>query len=316
MSVCAPVIVFAFNRAEPLRLVFNRLALAEKVEGRRIYVYIDGARNTKDVPKINAVVEVVRDMQLKRLPNIIIRKRENNLGCQKNISSAISEVLLEHGRGIVVEDDVLVSKTFLSYMDEALELYADDTRIWGINGHQCPYMILPAGFKGDVYLSPRNLCTGWATWKNRWECIDFEIKDWPEFIKDIDNVKKLTAAGNDIEDMLKKHYKGELNSWALPCTYYMIKHEMFVLEPRYSLTKNVGFGLEAVHCDNVEMVWRHQKYYNFSPKLTRHINPDPSVLKRFRYVYNDPRLFWRIVRKLFRMYKALTPTNNDPINIG
>lgn len=315
MNNLAPVAVFAFNRPEPLRLVLERLSTAEKVDDRVIYVYVDGARSENDAPKIEAVVEVIEEIRLKRLRNIIVRHRKKNLGCQKNISSAITEVLREHDRIIVVEDDVLVSKTFLAYMDEALELYAGDNRIWGINGHQCPYLFLPIGFKDDVYLSPRNLCTGWATWRNRWEQVDFEIKDWPEFIREQRNVDRLTAAGNDIRRMLEMHYDGKLNSWALPCTYYMVKHGMFVVEPRHSLTKNVGFGLESVHCGNVEMVWGHQKYYNFRPNLKKDIEPNMLVLKRFRYVYNDPRLFWRIVRKLFRVYKGITPIHNNPIDV-
>ena len=311
----APVVVFAFNRAAPLKLVFERLALAEDVLDRDIIVYVDGARNGKDVEKINSVLDVISAYKDNLLPNIILRERECNLGCQKNISSAVSEVLENYGRIIVVEDDVLVSKTFLRYMDDALSLYEKDMRIWGINGHQCPYMYLPFCFKGDVYLSPRNLCTGWGTWKNRWRQVDFEIKDWKEFINVEENAEKLAAAGNDIRGMLEKHYSGTLNSWAMPCTYYMVKNGLFVIEPRLSLTKNVGFGLESVHCTNSEMAWGHQKYYNFRPRLEPDIQPNPSVLKRFRYVYNDPRLFGRIVRKLYRIFKGATPMHNEPMDI-
>lgn len=310
----APVVVFAFNRAAPLKLVFERLALAEDVLDRDIIVYVDGARDEKDVEKINSVLEVIIASKNSLLPNITLRKRECNLGCQKNISSAISEVLEKYGRIIVVEDDVLVSKTFLKYMDDSLSLYENDMRIWGVNGHQCPYMFLPMGFTDDVYLSPRNLCTGWGTWKNRWDQIDFQIKDWPQFIANRGKAKRLFAAGWDLKAMLDKQYVGRLNSWALPCTYYMVKNHMYVVEPRHSLTKNIGFGLEAVHCKNVESAWGHQKYYNFRPRLIKQINNNPQVMKRFCYVYNDPRLIMRIVRKLIRMYKALTPFNNEPID--
>lgn len=311
----APVVIFAFNRHEPLKMVLERLACADGVSERDLIVYIDGPRNESDVRKVNLVLGVIESFRKASLPNIEIRRRERNLGCQKNISSAIGEVLSAYGKIIVIEDDVLVSKYFLRYMDDALTLYENDTRIWGVNGHQCPYMRLPIGFKEDVYLSPRNLCTGWGTWKNRWEKVDFLIKDWPQFIAYKENVEKIYAAGWDIKAMLDKHYKGKLNSWALPCTYYMVKHDMYVIEPRYSLTKNVGFGLESVHCGNIESVWGHQKYYDYRPCLVAQICIDAGIMRRFRYVYNDPRIVSRIVRKLMRMYKFWTPLHNEPIDL-
>ena len=311
-----PVVVFAFNRSEPLKMVLDRLSCAEGVLERDLIVYIDGPRNESDAKKIESVFSVVEVFKKSTLPNIEVRKRERNLGCQRNISSAISEVLAAYGRIIVVEDDVLVSRYFLRYMDDALTLYENDTRIWGVNGHQCPYMRLPMDFKGDVYLSPRNLCTGWGTWKDRWNKVDFQIKDWPQFIADKDNAQKICSAGWDIKAMLDKHYKGKLNSWALPCTYYMVKHDMYVVEPRYSLTKNVGFGLESVHCGNIESVWGHQKYYNYQPHLIKQVEPDSCVMRRFRYVYNDPRILPRIIRKLLRIYKFWTPMHNEPIDLN
>ena len=215
----------------------------------------------------------------------------------------------------MVEDDVLVSKTFLKYMDDALSLYENDMRIWGVNGHQCPYMRVPSSYKADVYLSPRNLCTGWATWRDRWDPVDFQIKDWPEFIKNPVNAAKIESAGWDIRAMLEKHYVGQLNSWALPCTYYMVKNDLHVIEPRLSLTKNIGFGIDSVHCNNVEMAWRHQKYYNFHPTLDVDIKPEARILQRFKYVYNDPRMLWRVYRKLIRMAKAMTPIHLQPIDL-
>lgn len=310
----APVVVFAFNRDKPLKFVLARLASAEAVLERDIIVYIDGARNKDDEKKINAVLDVVNNYKATSLRNIAIQKRESNLGCQHNISSAISEVLSRYGKIIVIEDDVLISRFFLRYMDEALALYEDNKKIWGINGHQCPYMRVPSSYQADVYLSPRNLCTGWATWRDRWDPVDFQIKDWPEFIKNPANIAKLESAGWDIRAMLEKHYIGRLNSWALPCTYYMVKNNLYVVEPKLSLTKNIGFGIESVHCNNVEMAWRHQKYYNFHPLLDACVKPDPRILRRFKYVYNDPRLLGRAYRKLIRMAKAMTPMHLHPID--
>lgn len=307
-----PVVVFAFNRAEQLQFVLKRLSLADEVLNRDIIVYLDGDRSEKDMPKTSAVLRVVEQFKRTELPNIEIRKREKNYGCQKNISGAITDVLAEYEKIIVVEDDVLVSKYFLRYMDAALEFYKEDKRIWGINGHQCPYMRIPKSYPYDIYLSPRNLCTGWGTWKDRWENVDLKIADYKEFLFDADNRLKLDSAGIDIKRMLDLHYVGNLNSWALPCTYYMVKNNMFVIEPRRSLTKNVGFGTESVHCSGDEEMWSHQKYYNFNPRLVKDIEPEPKIISRFKFVYNDPRLVHRVIRKIQRIIKRFQSFNNCP----
>lgn len=310
-----PVAVFAFNRAEQLQFVLKRLSLADEVLDRDIIVYLDGDRSEKDVPKTSAVLRVVEQFKRNELPNIEIRKREKNYGCKKNISGAITDILAKYERIIVVEDDVLVSKYFLRYMDEALEFYKDDMRIWGINGHQCPYMRIPKSYAHDVYLSPRNLCTGWGTWRNRWEGVDFAVKDWPEFVGVKENYERVMEAGWDIKYMLDLYCAGRLTSWALPCTYHMIKNGLFMIEPKYAQTKNIGFGVESIHCESSNMAWSRQKYYNHLPRLVEGILPDPLVLRKFRYVYQDPRILHRVVRKLYRMWCGLLPLNNEPIQL-
>lgn len=311
----APVAVFAFNRPEPLSLVLERIAKADSVASRDIIIYIDGPRNARDVPKIAETVNVINSFAKTVLPNIIIRQREVNLGCQNNISSAITEVVAAYGKVVVVEDDVLISRHFLRYMDEALEMYEHDQRIWGINGHQCPYMRLPRTYKDDIYLSPRNLCTGWGTWDDRWNKVDMDITDWKAFISSKKNVERLILAGCDLMRLLSLHYDRKLNSWALPCTYYMVKHGLYMVEPRYSLTKNVGFGIDSVHNPKLEMAWLHQKYYNFHPDLDINIKPSSEVLDKFRYVFNDNRILHRITRKLYRLFMGLTDEHNTPIDL-
>ena len=312
MTKNIPIVVFAYNRATQLRMVLERLVDAENIERHDVIVYIDGPKRERDVEGVAQVEQAVKQVRENRLPRLEIVRREKNYGCQKNISTAITSVINQYGCVIVVEDDVLVSRTFLTYMDAALEFYKDDERIWGVNGHQCPYMRIPQSYPYDIYLSPRNLCTGWATWADRWNGVDFEIRDWPDFIANAENRQRVENAGIDIRDMLDKHYRGKLNSWALPCTYYMIKNNLYMIEPRRPLTKNVGFGIESVHCGNREEMWAHQKYYNFLPNLVRDILSEPKIMSQFKYVYNDPRLLHRIIRKGQRIFKSWQPLFNYP----
>ena len=134
MNGFAPVLVVGFNRPLMIRETLLNLAACDEIEKHEIYVCVDGPRSQKDEAKVGEVLKTVNDVFAKsRLsPNII--KRESNLGGVKNMRSAIDEVLGMHGRAIIVEDDILVSRTFLQYMESALRHFQDDDRVWAING--------------------------------------------------------------------------------------------------------------------------------------------------------------------------------------
>lgn len=311
----APLVIIAFTRDVLLRRVLERLMEASGVGGRSIFVYIDGPRKDADLDGIDRVCRVVKEMQEKYRVGINVVQREVNYGCQKNISSAISEVINKFGRVIVVEDDVLVSRTFFSYLDAALEYYEKDHRIWSINAYQSPYMKVPRGVDGDLYLSPRNLCLGWGTWADRWNKVDFEIKDWPSFKDDPDRMRSLNEAGIDLAGMMDKHYAGQLNSWAVPCTYYMVKNNLFSVEPRFSLTKNIGFGAQdSVHTGCRNLIYEKQCYYNFNPRL-KTIAPDERVLKRIKYNSSPRGLIDRVYRKCKRELLRFGGNKDNPIDI-
>jgi hypothetical protein len=59
-------------------------------------------------------------------------------GLAGSIIDGVSQVLGSHGRVVVVEDDLLLSPHFLSYMNDGLALYADDERVASIHGYRYP----------------------------------------------------------------------------------------------------------------------------------------------------------------------------------
>src|SRR5260370_30670471 len=75
------------------------------------------------------------------------------------------EVLSQHERVIVLEDDIVVSPFFLSYMNGALSLYEDEPRVASIHAYVYPIKEpLPETF----FLRGAD-CWGWATWRRGWE---------------------------------------------------------------------------------------------------------------------------------------------------
>ena len=169
---CAPIVMISYNRPDLVRLSMNNVALANGCDNHDIFMFIDGPRNEEDRIRQDEIYAIVESYK-KRLSKLTIIRRERNYGCRDNIVDAISTIITKYGKAIIIEDDILISRTFLDYMDEALDFYRDDKSIWSINAYQSPNLKIPSDYPHDVYLNPINMCWGWGTWEDRWKQVDF-----------------------------------------------------------------------------------------------------------------------------------------------
>ena len=139
----------------------------------------------------------------------------------------------------MLEDDIITSKYFLKFMNEALDFYKDEQNIYSISGYNFPIKI-PQSYKHKVFVSPRTSSWGWATWKDRWEKAIWK----PENVLDIKNLNKLNnivdKVGKDIAPMLLKSIEGRNNSWAVKWVYTNIKYNALTIFPVKSFVKNIG----------------------------------------------------------------------------
>jgi len=60
-------------------------------------------------------------------------------------------------------------------MNEALEFYKDEPKVWHISGWNYP--IDPEGLP-DTFLWRAMNCWGWATWADRWQYFQREPENW------------------------------------------------------------------------------------------------------------------------------------------
>ncbi|MCS2404710.1 hypothetical protein NXY31_07810 [Bacteroides salyersiae] len=117
----------------------------------------------------------------------------------------------KYGKAIVLEDDLTCTPNFLSYINQALDYYEHDKRIFSICGYGLKIK-KPIGYSSDVYLSKRSSSWGWATWKDRWEQVDWEIQDWKELVNNKKQQKAFNKNGSDMYSMLKGYMEGKNHS--------------------------------------------------------------------------------------------------------
>ncbi len=147
---------------------------------------------------------------------------------------------------IVLEDDLVPSKNFLQFMNQTLRAYQNESNVFSVAGYNYPFNI-KNNEKYDVYFLPRPCSTGWATWKDRWVDLDWEIKDFQDFSKDKVAIDKFKEGGTDIFQMLKRQQAGEIDSWAIRWSYNLFRKQSLTAYPILSKIKNIGFSDQATN---------------------------------------------------------------------
>lgn len=241
----APIVVFGFNRPDALRNTISSLLLNEEAKDSDLFVFVDGPREGKVGEKEK--VEKVRDFvkAVTGFKSLHYTFSENNRGLASSIIEGVNLVVNQYGRVIVLEDDLVLMPNFLSYMNQGLERYEHEEKVFSVCGDA--YKVdFPKDYEYDAYLYTRSDSWGWATWKDRWNTVDWELKDWDAVEKNRVEFKKYQ--GSDVFRMLKGWKTGQNNSWAIRFCYAQFVQRKYTVLPNRSLVKNAGYGGTGTHC--------------------------------------------------------------------
>lgn len=243
----APVVMFVYNRADHFMKTYEALSKCEGAKDTDLFVFSDGAKSDKDREKVNsvrmAVHEAIREAKFRTMKVI---ESPVNRGLAKSVIAGVTQILDEYGKVIVVEDDCTPSPYFLNYMNQCLDYYEDDIRIGSIAGFT-PAINFPKDYKKDVFVAYRSCSWGWATWKNRWENVDWELKNMKAFYRNPKLIQKLNSNGKDRFIRLYRQTKGNGSSWSVRFGAHLVRNNQLTVYPRYSYIQNIGCDESGVH---------------------------------------------------------------------
>lgn len=294
----SPVVIFAYNRPDHLRKTAESLALNTLAKESNLYIYIDGPKKEADIEKVGEVKYIAH--HLTGFESIQIVESQVNNGLAKSVISGITEIINISGKVIVVEDDLVTSPHFLSYMNNALRFYESDRRVMSISAYNYPPSLfeIPANYHKDVFYSLRNSSWGWGTWKDRWERVDWSVADYNDFIRDGQSLRDFNRGGEDLARMLRMQQEGRINSWAIRFSYAHYKHNAYSVAPVFSYVNNIGHDGSGTHTR------KSNRYANDlglakSEIKFEYLEPDQGVLKSFARVFRK-NIFYKMVRGIYR----------------
>ncbi len=244
-----PLALFTYNRPAHTRRALTALAACSRLDDVEVVLYSDAPKRPEQSEAVRATRAILRDFAASRPARIV--ERSHNLGLAGSIAGSVSELTAEHGRVIVLEDDLVVAPDFLNYMIKALEVYDADERVLQVSGCLITGAVHAPQ---DVLFMPVTTTWGWATWARAWKHYRPETVEPSLIDRDPAFRRRFTldGAGEAYVGMLRDRLAGENDSWGILWWYCVARAAGQVLYPRKSLVWNGGFDNSGVHCGGTE----------------------------------------------------------------
>lgn len=309
----APIALFVYNRPEHTRHTIEALRENLLASESTLHVFADGAKpgtSEEGLQRITEVREIVNHIEGFR--EVIPHLSEENRGCAKSIINGVTSVVQQYGRVIVVEDDIETIPQFLSFMNNALDEYEADKRVWTIGGMNVD-INLPKQYtdKHDLYLVHRSCSWGWATWANRWTDIDWEVRDADQFFSNPKAMRRFDRGGEGMSQMLRDQLDGKIDAWDIVWDYHIFKHNGYCLRPVKSFTRNIGMDGSGTHYNDECSVDAQAPLFDSNKdtlRLEPYLRPNREVQRIFYNYWSDTPKFSlstqlkREIKKMLRQW--------------
>lgn len=239
-----PVLFLMFNRKEVALRAFESI---RSYRPERLYIAADGPRADRagEAEKCAGVRDAVMAM-VDWGCEVETIFRDTNWGCAKSNYDSISRFFEKEEYGIIIEDDVIVSRDFYKACEELLPRYAGAAGISEISA----FNPVASGRKPNKFVLSNDLCCcGWASWRRAWKMMDMDMKAWPAFPK-----AKLIKAFGLFKGLMMNHYwnwgyrhRDSWQSWASRWCFCQLAGESHTLVPDVNLALNIGMEIEGAH---------------------------------------------------------------------
>ena len=312
MNNLAPIVLFTYSRLDTLKKTINFLKKNKLARFSEIFIYSDGQKSQIDKHYVLNVRKYLKRITGFKKKTIIYRKK--NYGLSANIQKGVTEVINNFGKVIVLEDDVLVAKNFLNYMNEALNYYANKKKVFHINSWNYELNYKNKDFSKTFLIRLMN-CWGWATWKDRW--LGF-VKNPKKCTKNFSNedIKNFNIGNNyNYWSQVERNKDKKINTWAIFWYAYIFKNSGLCVSPLIGLSKNIGSDVFSVHTSSDDNALSAIPKYFFKMQNKKFIFENnlienklflEKIIKKIKSKKNITDLLFRVLLKLIKVINFKT----------
>jgi hypothetical protein len=276
-----PILFIIYNNPRVTKIVFDRI---RELKPQYLYISADGPKsNLKyDYDEITETRNIINQIDW----NCSVKKRflDENLGCKKGVSSAITWFFENENEGIILEYDCLPDLSFFHFCENLLNKYRHNSNIYSISGNNFDFKFQKSSnfnIQLDSSYTYSNLSKiwGWATWKRAWKNFDITMSDFPSFIKEKKIESKISGKKNQKYwlNKMKDVFEGRNNStWGFIWLYTILNHDAYCITPNVNLVSNIGFGINATHAKDDKSVFSNIE----AKKIINIVHPKEIILNK------------------------------------
>lgn len=236
----APVFIGTLNRHEHFIRAVESLITNPLAYETHLYVALDYPAKPEHYEGYERIKSFLANMS--GFGDLTVFKRECNFGAIRNFQDGKARVLREHNRIIVTEDDNSFSPNFLLYMNQGLELFEEDKRVFAICGHNYP-VSLQGIYNGNHYAWQGCSVWGYGIWRDRYAALNYSRND---FARQLRNPLKVAQAyriaPHYVSSMLAKvQGKGEFDPFSdAAINLHLRENGQYCVFPTLSKVRNFG----------------------------------------------------------------------------
>ena len=265
----APIVLFVYNRPWHTSQTINSLKQNFLANKSDLIIFSDGAKTPHQVKNVLEVRKILK--QVKGFKSVKVIEQKNNIGLASSIINGVTDVINQYQKVIVMEDDMLTSPHFLSFMNDALHIYEPYEKVMHISGYMYP--VDNKNLNNTFFIKP-GTCWGWATWKRAWK---YFKKDTDYLIDTFD--KKMIYEFNlddayDYFAQVRNNKLGKINTWAIYWYANIYLQDGLSLHPSSSFVKNIGhdgYGENCIKSNAYDVELCLEYPIKFSKKLVEDI---------------------------------------------
>lgn len=295
--ILAPIVLFVYNRINHTQQVVKALQNNTLAEQSNLIIYSDGPQKTEDKIKVEEIRNYLQSIT--GFKTIQIIRREENEGLAKSIIDGVTETIKKYGKVIVLEDDIVTSPGFITFMNDALNIYQEENKVMHISGYMYP---LKKNKLPDTFFYPAASCWGWATWERAWDLLETDAKMLYQKLQEaklMDTLNINTIHG--FEQQLIDNINSKLNTWFIKWHATVVLNRGYCLYPKQSMVQNIGFDNTGEHCGTTNMFYNNKLATKITVKKRdlEYNQEAVHALKQFNMpITQKPSLIKRLLKKI------------------
>lgn len=289
-----PVIITVYDRIICLKECIDALLLNEEAKYTTVFISSDAFYKIEDKEKVEEIREYI--LSINGFREVVAIFHENNVGSFFSGYNAIELVLEKYPAFIFLEDDVVVSPFFLEYMNASLDTFECDDDVYFVCSYIWPKLNINRVTNKDIFLW-RSYCPwGMASWKAKWNRIDFNLNNFNYFFDNQILIDQFNKIDPNTINILKSDVAGEVVAADARISLNLFLNKKMSIFPSRTMCVNRGHNGKGLH-GSTQKKYMDQELDNFRPIVDSTTKLNEKIQE---FIYNSKFTFIR-----YKIYNPL-----------